>query len=159
VWRFRENKWGKINKYLTENWAYFWCLDDPSTDELTLRQFSPHYPSTLRIVCCDSSPLLHSVTYTIHPGIFRPPQLRGGQFVTCDMTSILLKLLCDMMSTLSWSEMWTFCCMIFGPICDVLPHPQRTEDDLSQDYFDTFVCVCVFVCVRPPTHGSMCRVP
>ncbi len=34
--------------------------------------------------------------------------------------STLLKMLCDIMSTLSWSKIWTVCHKIFGPICDVL---------------------------------------
>jgi hypothetical protein len=36
-----------------------------------------------------------------------------------------------------FSEMWMFCCMIFGH-CDVLPSALRNVDVVSQDFFDTF---------------------
>ncbi len=65
-----------------------------------------------------------------------------------------------------------------SPFSDILTyvflvHPflKRNVDVLSQDFFNT-LCVCVRVgvggvcvgvggcmCVSPPTHGSVCRVP
>ncbi len=48
------------------------------------------------------------------------------------MTSTLLKMLCDIKFTLSWSEILTVCHMIFGPICDVLAAVQQNVDFLSQ---------------------------
>jgi hypothetical protein len=65
---------------------------------------------------------------------FRPPRLQGGLFVNCDITSTLPKMLCDIMSTLSWSKIWTVWHKIFGLICDVLPPTQQTVDVLSQDF-------------------------
>ncbi len=50
-----------------------------------------------------------SYTYTIRPGIFHPPRLQGGRFVTRNMLSTPYYLSCDIMSTLSW----TFCHRIF----------------------------------------------
>ncbi len=107
----------------------------PATHKPTMQQFDPHYPSTQWTVCYDNALLWHSDTYTIRPGIFCPSWLRAGQFVTCDMTSTLLKTLCDIMSTLSWSEIWTVCHMISGLIWDVLPAGWRNVDILSQDFF------------------------
>jgi hypothetical protein len=43
-------------------------------------------------------------------------------------------MLCDIMSTLSWSKIWTVCHNILGPICDVLPAVWRHVDVLSQVY-------------------------
>ncbi len=68
---------------------------------MTTWQFDPHSPSTQWTVCWDNLPLWHSDTCTIHPGIFSPSQLQGGWFVTCDMTSTLLKMLSDIMSTMA----------------------------------------------------------
>jgi hypothetical protein len=128
----------------------------------TTLQFNPHYPSTQRTVCCDNLLLWHSYTCTICSGISCLPQLWGGRFFTCDMTSTLLKMLCDIMSTLSWSEIWMVCHMIFGPICDVLPAVQQNVDILSQDFFDTFVMssrlfskMWTFCCMIP---GHICDV-
>ncbi len=115
------------------------CLDNPSTHEPTTWHFNPHNSSTQRTAYCDNSPLWHSHTCTIHPGIFCPPPLRGGRFVTCDMTSTLLQMLCDIMSTLPWSKIWTVCHKIFRPICDVLPAVWRHVDVFSQD-FSQHVC-------------------
>ena len=70
---------------------------------------------------------------------FSSTHLQGGRFVTCDITSTLPKMLCDIMSTLSWSKIWTVCHNILGPICDVLPAVWRHVDVLSQD-FSQHVC-------------------
>ncbi len=75
-----------------------WCLDDPSTDKPTTRQFDPHYPSTQRTVNSDKSPLGQSYTYAIHSGIFHPPRLQGGWFVTRNMLSTPYYLSCDIMT-------------------------------------------------------------
>jgi hypothetical protein len=83
------------------------CEDNLSTDKPTTRQFDPHYPSTQRTVSCDNSPLWHSYTHTIRPGIFCPPRLRGGWFVTCNMISTPYFLSCDIMSTLSCPNLIT----------------------------------------------------
>jgi hypothetical protein len=90
-----------------------WCLDDPSTHKLTTRQFDPHLSSSRQTVCCDNLLLWHSSTYKIRPRIFCLPWLQGGRFVTCDITSTLPKVLCDIMFTLSWSKIWTVCHNIF----------------------------------------------
>ncbi len=58
------------------------------------------------MVCSNKPPLWHSYTYTIHLGIFCPPQLRDGDFLTSDMTSTLFQMPCDIRSTLLWSKMW-----------------------------------------------------
>ncbi len=84
----------------------FWCTDDASTHKLTIQHFDPHYPSTQQTICCDNLPLWHSYTCLIRPGIFCPPQVGGGQFVTCNIMSTLFKMLCDIMSTLLWDKMW-----------------------------------------------------
>ncbi len=102
-----------------------WCLDDPSTHKPTTQQLNPHYPSTQWTVCYDNS--THFYIYMICSGAFCPPRLWGGRFVTCDMTSSILKMLCDIMSTLSWSEMWTFFHRMFWHVCDVYGQSDRTE--------------------------------
>ncbi len=71
--------------------------------------------STRQTVCCDNLLLWHLSTYTIHPRIFHPPLFQGGWFVTCDITSTLPKMLCEIMSTLSWSEIWIVCHKILDP--------------------------------------------
>ncbi len=113
------------------------CLDDPSSHKLATRQFDPHYPSTQQTICCDNLPLWHSSTYSymIRPSIFRSPRLQGGLLANCDTMSTLPKMLCYIMSALSWSEIWTVCHKIVGPICDVLQTVWRHVDTLSQDFF------------------------
>jgi hypothetical protein len=96
------------------------CLDDPSSHEPTMWQFDPHYPSTQQTVSCDNLPLWHFFTCTIRPDIFHPPRFRVGQFVTCNMTSTLLKMLCDIMSFLSWSRIWTVFTWFLDTWYDVL---------------------------------------
>ncbi len=138
-----------------------WCLDDLSTHKPTTPQFDRHYPSTQRTVCCDNLLLWHSDICTIRPGIIRPPRLWGGWFVTRNMTYTLPKRLCDIMSTLSWSEIWMVFHMIFGPVmfcplfsemwtflsqdffkhvCDVQPAFQQNVDILSHDFWTHLWC-------------------
>ncbi len=109
-----------------------------STHKSTTGKFDPHYPSTNVPSALTTLPLWHSYTCMTHPGIFSC-RLWGGRFVTCDMTSTLLKMICDIISTLSWSEIWMVFHMIFWPICDVLLAVQRNVDVLSQDFADMFV--------------------
>jgi hypothetical protein len=87
------------------------------TNHATIQPTEPHSPSTQRTVCYDNSPLWHSYTYTIRSGISRPLWLRGGQFVTRNMLSTPYYLSCDIMSTLSWTEMWMFRHRIFLTRC------------------------------------------
>ncbi len=54
----QQDRWIPISWFSV--WWICWCLDDPSTDKPTTRQFGPHYPSTQRSVGCDNSPLWHS---------------------------------------------------------------------------------------------------
>jgi hypothetical protein len=91
------------------------CLDDTSTHKPTMWKFDPHYPSTRKSICCDNLLLWHSSTYTIRLHIFHPTRLQGGLFVTCDITSTLPKELCDIMSTLSWCEIWTVVTKFLDP--------------------------------------------
>ncbi len=95
------------------------CLD-PSSHEPTMWQFDPHYPSTQQTVSCDNLPLWHFFTCTVRPDIFHPPRFRVGQFVTCNMTSTLLKMLCDIVSFLSWSRIWTVFTWFLDTLYDVL---------------------------------------
>jgi hypothetical protein len=130
-----------------------WRSVHPRTDHATFRPTLSVHP-TNRL-------LWHSYTCMIRPGIFRPPPLRGGRFVTCDMMSTLLHMLCDIMSTLSWSKIWTVCHKMFGPICDVLPAVWRHVDVLSQDFShpvecERFVAWFLDICdVLPPAHQTV----
>jgi hypothetical protein len=114
-----------------------WRSVHPQTDHVTFQPKLSVHPTNWQTVCCDNLLLWHSSTYMIRPRIFRPPRLQGGRFVTCDITSTLPKILCDIMSTLSWSKIWTVCHNILGPICDVLPAVWRHVDVLSQDFSPT----------------------
>ncbi len=73
----------------------------------------PKEPSHVTICPCNI------LTCTVRPGIFCPPRFWNGRIVTRNMTFTLLKMLVDIMSTLSWSKMWAICHMIFGHICDL----------------------------------------
>jgi hypothetical protein len=116
-----------LNK-LEENWLgrKIWkkrkieCLDGLSTHETTTRQFDLHYPSTQQTVCCDNcacailTPVWSVQVFFVHPSF----DVDG--FVTCNMTSSLLKMLCDIMSTLSLSKIWLVCHMFLRQLRDVL---------------------------------------
>jgi hypothetical protein len=109
------------------------CAMPPSTHQPITRQFDPHYPSTQWTVSCDNSPLWHSYTYTIHPGIFRLPRLGGGRFVTSDMTSTLLKMLCDIMSTLPGAKCGHFVTGFFDMF--VMGIISQTEQKSTNPWF------------------------
>ncbi len=89
----------------------------------TIRQ--PNKPSVVTTWPCD---------YDLYR-YFHPPRLWGGRFVTCNMTSTLFIMLCGILSTFSWSKMWTICHMIFRHICDVRPAVKRNVEVLSHDVF------------------------
>ncbi len=67
----------RANISLKVPWRSVHPRTDPATFWLTLS-----VPSSIR---CDYLSLWHSHTYSIHPGIFRPPLFRNGRFVTSDM--------------------------------------------------------------------------
>ncbi len=89
------------------------CRDDPSTRGPTKRHFDPYYtvrslnePFAVTICTCYILKTIWSV------------QVRGGRFITRDMTSTLFQMPSDISSIFLWSKMWMFCHIIFGHICD-----------------------------------------
>jgi hypothetical protein len=88
----------------------------------------PDKPSAVTIYYCDIVHLYDSSTYF--------SSTLTSRWTICHLWHNIHppKMLCDIMFTLSWSEIWTVCHKIFEPICDILPAVWRHVDIMSQDF-------------------------
>jgi hypothetical protein len=154
-----------------------WRSVYPQTDHATIWPSLSVHPTNC-LLCCDNLLLWHSDAYTIRPGVFRPPWLWGGRFVTCDMTSTLLNCFVTSCPPFPEANFGRYVTCYLDPfvmscrLCSVQSAFQRNVDVLSHDFgihlwcyagcsakcgrFDTgHFCVHVYAQVRQPMDQSV----